>query len=112
MQNQGQHHLHLRKRKYEKLEPLPHPEGLKRFLDKTMVFIATAGPIAALPQVFDVFFTKNVSGLSFTTWSLWTLLSCVWLLYGILHKELPIIVSNVLYILLQGLVVVAILVYS
>jgi MtN3 and saliva related transmembrane protein len=77
-----------------------------------MVFIATAGPIATLPQVFDVFFTRNVAGLSFTTWSLWTLLSCVWLVYGILHKEAPIIVSNVLYIILQGLVVAAIIAFG
>jgi MtN3 and saliva related transmembrane protein len=112
MHSAGQHHHHVRKRVYKKLEPFPHPKALTRFLDHTMVFIATAGPIAALPQVFDTFFTKNVSGLSLMTWSLWTMLSGVWLLYGILHKETPIIVSNVLYIALQGLVVIAILIYG
>ncbi len=112
MQNQGEHHLHVRKRVYKNLDPFPHPKALTRFLDRTMVFIATAGPIATLPQVFDVFYTKSVAGLSLTTWSLWTILSVVWLMYGILHKEPPIIVSNILYIILQGLVVAAIVIYG
>jgi MtN3 and saliva related transmembrane protein len=112
MQNPGEHHLHQRKRIYKRLEPIPNPKALKRFLDRIMVFIATAGPIAVLPQMFDVFFTKNVTGLSLTTWTLWTLLSFVWLLYGVLHKEPPIIVSNILYIVLQGLVVGGILMYG
>lgn len=112
MHNSGAHHLHARKRIFAKLEPLPSPEGAKRFLDDIMVFIAVAGPLAALPQVFDVMFTHDVNGLSPATWTLWTLLSVVWLIYGWLHKEAPIIASNVLYIVLQGYVVWAIFVYG
>jgi MtN3 and saliva related transmembrane protein len=105
----GNHHLHVRKRIYKHFEPFPHPNALKRRLDRVMVFIAIAGPLATLPQVYDVFVTRNVASLSLTTWGLWTILSCVWLLYGYLHKETPIMVSNVIYIILQGMVVMAIL---
>lgn len=112
MQNAGQHHLHVRKRLYKGLEPIPHPEGFKRFLDHIMVFIALTGPVATLPQIFDVMYTHNVGGLSPTTWSLWMLLSGIWVVYGWLHKEVPLIASNTLYIVLQGYVVWAIFEYG
>ncbi len=112
MQNPGDHHLHTRARAYRKLEPIPSPEAAKRFLDHIMVFIAIAGPIAALPQIFDVMFTHNVDGLSPATWAAWTVLSVIWLIYGWLHREPPIIASNVLYIVLQGYVVWAIFTYG
>ena len=77
-----------------------------------MVFVAIAGPIATLPQVFDIIYTHNVDGLSPATWTAWTLLSVVWLVYGWLHKELPLIASNTLWILMQGYVVWAIFTYG
>jgi MtN3 and saliva related transmembrane protein len=109
---EGHHHLNLRKRIFKKLEPYPHPESLKRLLDKTMVFIAVVGPLATLPQVFQVFSTQDAKGLSLITWSLWTVLSFLWCIYGAVHKETPIVVSNAIYIVLQGAVIVAIFLYS
>jgi MtN3 and saliva related transmembrane protein len=108
----GHHHLHLRKRLHERLEPFPHPDALKRGLDKVMFFIAIAGPLATLPQVYQVFMTKDAKGLSLITWLVWTALSCLWALYGYLHKEVPILVSNIIYIVLQSAVVIAIIMYS
>jgi uncharacterized protein with PQ loop repeat len=108
----GHHHLSLRKRMHERLEPYPHPDAFKRFLDKIMMGVALIGPLATLPQVYQVFMTQDTKGLSLVTWTVWVLLSCIWLVYGILHKELPIALSNFIYIVLQGAVVVAILIYN
>ncbi len=108
----GHHHLSLRKRMHERLEPYPHPDAFKRFLDKIMMGVALIGPLATLPQVYQVFMTQDTKGLSLVTWTVWVLLSCVWLVYGLLHKEMPIVLSNLIYIILQGAVVVAILLYN
>ena len=110
--NIGQHHLNVRKRVSKKLEPYPSPDALKRLLDKSMLFIALAGPLATLPQIYQIFLTQDVKGLSALTWSVWTLLSGVWLVYGIVHRELPIVASNAIYIALQGTVVIAIFVFG
>lgn len=112
MQNQGHHHLHVRKRIYKKLEAYPHPEAFRRLLDRLMVFIAIAGPLAALPQVYDVYTTHNVGGLSMITWVLWFLFSCVWGVYGFIHRETPIVIANALSAVLQGTIIAAILVYG
>lgn len=108
----GRHHLHLRKRLFKNLEPYPHPDAFKRLFDKAMVGFAILGPLATLPQVFQVFSTQDAKGLSLLTWVLWTLLSVLWCVYGALHKETPIVVSNLIYIVLQSAVVVAIFMYS
>lgn len=108
----GLHHLHLKKHLYKKIEHSPRREQLKRVLDKAMVFIALIGPLATLPQVYQVFMTQDVEGLSIITWGTWTALSGIWLVYGLLHKEMPIAISNSIYVLLQGIVVIAILVYG
>jgi len=76
------------------------------------VFISLIGPVAMLPQVYDVFARQSASGLSLTTWSLWTLLAIVWIYYGYVHKEKPILFANIAYFVLQGLVVFGILIYS
>jgi MtN3 and saliva related transmembrane protein len=70
------------------------------------------GPAAAVPQVYDVFARQSAEGLSLTTWTLWTILSCFWVYYGYVHKEAPILWANLIYIVLQGLVVYGILIYS
>lgn len=107
----GLHHIHLRKRLYKLAEPYPHPARLKRWLDKVMVVVAIAGPLSTIPQVVQLYTTKDAEGLSFVTWFLWTVLSVLWGLYGYVHKETPIVISNVMYVLLQGLVVVGIFLY-
>lgn len=108
----GLHHLHLKKHLYKSIEGSPRREALKRMLDKAMVFIALLGPAATLPQVYQVFATQDVEGLSLATWFAWTLLSGIWLVYGLAHKEMPIAISNAIYVVLQGVVVVAILAYG
>ncbi len=108
----GHHHLNLRKRIFEKFEHYPNPDALKRFLDKIMLGVALIGPLATLPQVYQVFMTQDAKGLSIFTWTVWTVFSIIWLLYGMLHKETPIVLSNLISIVLQSAVVVAILLYS
>ncbi len=108
----GSHHLHMRKRGSRNLAPYPHPNAFKRFLDRFMYVVAIGGPLSTLPQVFQVFETRDVSSLSFTTWGLWFLLSIVWLIYGFVHKDMPIIISQMLYVALNGVIVLMIFVYG
>src|SRR5262245_42121291 len=98
MTSLGHHHLSMRKRIYKKLEPYPSPNALTRFMDRAMYVIALIGPLATLPQVFQIFETQDVEGLSALTWGIWTLLSCFWVVYGLIHRETPIVLSNAIYI--------------
>ncbi len=108
----GLHHAHLRKQLYKKIEGAPNRDSLKRFLDKVMVGIALIGPVATIPQVYQLYHTKDAQGLSLETWLIWTVLSAVWGVYGYLHRETPIVLSNIIYVILQGMVVVGIFLYA
>ncbi len=94
MHSSGRHHLHLRRRIHQKHETYPHPDRFKRYFDKVMYVIAFAGPLATIPQVIQTFETKDVSGMSLATFTAWFILTIFWLIYGIIHKEIPIIMSQ------------------
>ncbi len=110
--SQGLHHFTKRKRGDRKLEPYPHPEPFKRFLDKAIYGVGVIGPIMTIPQIALVFGHKSAEGLSVITWVTYTILSLFWLMYGIVHKEKPIIISNILWILANGLVALGAFIYG
>lgn len=49
---------------------------------------------ALLPQVWRTFRTRDVSGISLRMYSIFTTGIAVWLAYGILLKETPMMVAN------------------
>lgn len=108
----GLHHLHARKRLYKSLAPYPHPEAWKRYFDYLMYGVAIFSPVALLPQVFHLFKTQDASGLSLPTWILLGCLNILWLMYGIIHRETPLIISNILFTALYIAVVGGIVLYA
>ena len=68
-----------------------------------MISIDTIGYIAAvlttssfLPQAIHTFQTKDVSGISLSMYSAFTLGIMLWLVYGVLLVSWPMIVANVI----------------
>ena len=98
-------HIHQRKRKYQKLEEYPSPNKWIRFLDKFLLVIAVIGPLMLMPQIIKIFSSKNAAGISVLSWSLFTLLDIPWIVYGFVHKEKQIIVSSILWFLLNMVVI-------
>jgi uncharacterized protein with PQ loop repeat len=109
--NSGHHHLHARKRVYTNLERYPHPNFFKRAFDYLVYFVALFTPVVLLPQVLQLFETKNAGGLSMSTWFLFGAIAVVWTTYGIIHREWPIIISNILIAFLDFMLVIGILMY-
>lgn len=112
MVQDGMHHFHIRKRIHQKHEPYPHPEKWKKFVDKAIYAVAIFGPLMTLPQVIKIWVEKNAAGVSAITWTAYLLVAVFWLIYGIMHKEKPIIVMNSLWIFLEIFVVAGILIYG
>ncbi len=106
------HHLHQRKRIYQKLETYPHPDPFKNFLDKIIYLIGFLGPIFTIPQAMDVWVRKDISGVSLFSWTAYVALAFVWLLYGIVHKEKPIILAYTLWIAVDLLIVVGVIIHN
>jgi uncharacterized protein with PQ loop repeat len=109
--NLGFDHLNLRKRMYENLEPYPHPNHGKRNYDKFMIVVGSLAPLAVLPQVIQLYVHHDASGLSMLTWSLLASINALWAVYGIIHKERPLIIANTGLAILDFLIVAGILLY-
>ncbi len=111
--SEGLYHLNWRKRFFNKaFREYPHQNFWIRSLDKLLLVVAILGPIAALPQVFHLFATKATDGLSLFSWISFTILNVPWIIYGIVHKERPIITAYVLWFLINLSMSIGIIIYS
>lgn len=81
-----------------------------QFLDYLIYFISFAGPIMTIPQIYDIW-TKRSLAVNEITWGSYMLFAIVWFYYGIIHREKPIIFSNFLWIIAEGLVVIGAMLY-
>lgn len=69
--------------------------------------VATAFTSASfVPQVWRTWKSRDVSGISLPTYLLITIGLGLWLLYGILKADLPLIVANGVMIVLTGAITV------
>ena len=100
------HHIHKRKRFHENLEAYPHPNKWIRFLDNLILFVAVVGPMANIPQIIKIFTLKSSAGVSALTFIIYAVFNIPWIIYGIVHKEKPIVIAYILW-LITNLAVIA-----
>lgn len=68
--------------------------------------------ISFLPQVIKIYRTKRVEDLSLVTFSVFSLGVFLWLIYGILIRELPVVLTNSLVLILSLLIIAMKIKYS
>lgn len=83
------------------------PKKRQGLLDWLVYFGAVVEPIMTVPQIYEVWVQNKPAG-SLLTWFSYVLFAFIWLLYGIKYKIKPLIITEVLWVLLQGLVVIGI----
>lgn len=108
----GYHHFHRRKRIHLKHEKYPHPNKWKRLIDKVIYVVGIGAPLMTIPQLTKIWIEKNASGVSVISWASYLIAAIVWLIYGIAHKEKPIILAYSLWIIFEILIVVGTLMYG
>jgi uncharacterized protein with PQ loop repeat len=106
------HHFHKRKRISKKLEPYPHPNKWVRFLDKLIYIIGIFGPLMTIPQVTKIWIERNPIGISAVSWISYTIMAIIWFIYGIVHKEKPLVVMYSIWFILDLLIVIGVLLYG
>lgn len=111
-QTEGLHHAHIRKRIHQRHEEFPHPNKFKRFMDKAIFAIGLIGPIMTIPQLLTIWLTHSASGISLVTWCAYCFTAFFWLMYGILHKEKPIIITYSAFLIVDLLVVLGTAIYG
>lgn len=110
--NLGLRHFSMRKRALQGIKGHLRRDKLIVFFDKVIYAVAVIAPILNLPQLFEVWFNRNAAGVSFISWFGFSIVSVIWLIYGILHKEKPIIFMNIALAVVQGLVALGVVLYG
>lgn len=112
MNNIGLHHVETRRKFFAHIEPFPHPERVRKFFDYLVLIVGTLSPLTLVPQVIAIYRLHSASGFSFTTWFLLALINVMWITYGLLHREVPVWVSNLGMLLCNGSIVLAIFLFA
>ncbi len=110
MTHEIHHHLHHHLSDKKKFKLL-HRKKSVQIIDRMVLIVGTISPLTSLPQVFEILETKSAKGVSILTWLMWVVLGVFWLVYGIAHREKPIIINNLLWIILELTIVVLALIY-
>lgn len=69
-------------------------------------------PFTTLPQLYIIYIENNVSGVSAFTWFAYAILTIPIFIYSIKRKELPLILLNGLWIVVDLAVAIGVLIYS
>jgi len=64
------------------------------------------------PQIWQTWKTRDVSGMSLSTYLILTLGVSLWLLYGILKGDLPLIVANTTMVMMTGTITLMIVFFN
>lgn len=86
------------------------PKNLINVIDKSAYLMGAVTIAVNVPQLVSVWTAPDTGGVSLISWSGFLLGSCFWLLYGMLHREKPIITINAMLIAVQLLIVAGIII--
>lgn len=81
-------------------------------IDTLVNIAAVIHPLSALPQVYTIYVSQNVAGVSLWTWLGFMVIGFIFLAYGLVHRLKPIIVTQILWFVVDALVIIGVLLYQ
>lgn len=69
-------------------------------------FAATCTTLAFIPQAIHSYQTRDLSGISLPMYTIFTAGVSLWLVYGLLKQDWPIIIANVITVGLSAMILV------
>jgi len=108
----GVRHISRRRIKFKNgKEPFERISVLKTALDVLMYPVAIMAPLALVPQVWQIYATHDASSLSMPTWAILVFFNMLWIFYGCVHRDKPIIITNIMFGFFNFLVVLGVILY-
>lgn len=69
-------------------------------------------PLFELPQLWDIYSNRSAENVSLITWAFFLIDNLVWIIYGIRKREWPVLITSVIYEIIEVIIVVGIVMYS
>lgn len=77
-----------------------------RVVDKVAYVAALLGPATTIPQIYQIYSTRSAEDISISAWLGFSVYSAFWIVYGIVHRDVPLTLANLLWTVLQLMVMV------
>lgn len=81
----------------------------KETLNILVWFAVVAGPIMTIPQIYTIW-VEGTKGASLLSWAAYLVVAFIWLIYGLVHRERPIVIAQTAWILLDSTIVVGLII--
>ncbi len=81
-------------------------------IDTFVYIFAFGAPFFEIPQLYTIYAEHSAENVSLITWGFFSIASFAWLIYAIHHHLRPMIVSYLLFFIIELAVAIGILIYS
>jgi uncharacterized protein with PQ loop repeat len=75
-----------------------------KVLDRVVMIVSVLYPMSAVPQLIRII-QGDAHGVSTLSWLSFFVCAGLFLIYGLRHRVMPMIISNILWVVIDGLVV-------
>lgn len=83
-----------------------------RFVDKIIYPSALTGSAMTIIQAAKIWLEKDAAGVSILAWTGYLFLALIWISYGLIHKEKPLILAKFFGIIGYALIVAGAFLYG
>lgn len=74
-------------------------------VDRATYVVAIVEPVITIPQATTIFVHHTAAGISLTSWVGYEVLTVIWLWYAIVHRNRLIFIYNILYFVIQTVII-------
>lgn len=89
-----------------------HSKLWAKLLYRVTIAAGIISPIMVLPQIYKIYSTHAAAGVSALSWFAFALLDLPFIIYGLVHKEKPIVITYTLFFVGNIVVAIGAVVYS
>jgi uncharacterized protein with PQ loop repeat len=80
-------------------------------MDRLILFVGVLSPLMTAPQIYKIYMSHSAESVSSVSWFSYTVISAIWVIYGLLHKDKAIIISQAVWVVMAGLVWIGAIIY-
>lgn len=106
----SKYHRHVRQKRQKVL--VVKKQANSKLVDRMTYIVAIIEPAVTLPQVYVIFHDRTAAGVAISSWIGYQLFTLIWLWYGIVHKDKIIITYQLMWLVMQMLIIIGGLMYG
>src|SRR5438270_613817 len=83
----------------------------KEPFDYVLYFFAVATPLFEIPQAYDIYSHHSAANVSLATWGFFCIDNLIWIFYAWRKRLIPVLLTSLLYEVLEVAIVLGIILY-